>query len=137
MVYLCHANSGGFASIAYTNEGRDSDAMEHFDICRYWKDSIFVSRLPGHALRTLEVPVSSADAERAFSTYNKLVCSSRLSQSDESVRSSADKFVQQCSAAWNGDIIMLDLKAMTIKFYAVGKMSQCWPLSGNNKRVCM
>src|SRR6218665_1626132 len=76
MVYLCHANSGGFASIAYTNEGRDSDAMEHFDICRYWKDSIFVSRLPGHALRTLEVPVSSADAERAFSTYNKLVCTS-------------------------------------------------------------
>src|SRR6218665_3858916 len=72
-------------------------------------------RLAGHALRTLEVPMSSADAERAFSTYNKLICSSRLSLSDESVR-------VLHSAAWNGDISgRLDLKVMTIKFYAVGK----------------
>ncbi len=66
----------------YTNEDRDSDAMEHFDIiCRYWKDRCAsLLRLAGHALRTLEgrrLPVSSANAERAFSkpTYNKLVCS--------------------------------------------------------------
>ena len=86
----------------YTNVGRDSDAAEHFDIilCRYWKDRCAsLPRLAGHALRTLEVglPVSSADAERAFSTYNKLVCSSRLSLSDESVR-------VLHSAVWNGEI---------------------------------
>jgi len=53
----------------YTNVGRDSDAMEHFDTCRYWKDRCAsLPRLAGHALRTLEVPVSSADAERTFST---------------------------------------------------------------------
>ena len=82
----------------YTNVGRDSDAMEHFDICRYGKDRCAsLPCLVGHALRTVEVPVSSADAERAFSTYNKLVCSSRFSLSDESVR-------VLHSAAWNGDI---------------------------------
>src|SRR6218665_408758 len=82
----------------YTNEGRDSDAMEHLDICRYWKDRCAsLPRLAGHALRTLEGPVSSSDAERAFSTYNKLICSSRLSLSDEFVR-------VLHSAAWNSDI---------------------------------
>jgi len=33
------------------------------------------------------VPVSLADAERAFSNYNEFVCSSRMSLSDESSRS--------------------------------------------------
>src|SRR6218665_9700 len=38
----------------YTNEGRDSDAVEHLDICRYWKDRCAsLPRLVGHALRTL------------------------------------------------------------------------------------
>ena len=32
------------------------------------------------------------------------------------------EFVQVLhSAAWNGDILVVDLKAMTIKFYSVGK----------------
>jgi hypothetical protein len=80
----------------YTN--MDSDAVEHFDISRYWNDRrASLPRFAGHALRTLDVPVSSADAERAFSSYNKLVCSSRLSLSDESVK-------VLHSAAWNGDI---------------------------------
>jgi hAT family C-terminal dimerisation region len=80
----------------YTNV--DSNAVEHFDVCRYWNDRrTSLPRLAGHALRTLDVPVSSADAERACSSYNKLVCSSRLSLSDESVRALH-------SAAWNGDI---------------------------------
>jgi hypothetical protein len=76
----------------------DSNNVDHFDICRYWIDRR--SSLPclaRHALRTLDVPVSSADAERAFSSYNKLVCSSRMSLADESVR-------VLHSAAWNGDI---------------------------------
>ena len=73
----------------------DTDAMEHFDISRYWNDE----RLAGHALRALDVPLSYsfADAERAFSKYNKLVCCSRLSLSDESVE-------VLHSAGWNGDI---------------------------------
>jgi hypothetical protein len=50
-----------------------------------------------HALRALDVPVSSADVERAFSAYKKLVCPSRLALCDESVR-------VLHSAAWNGDI---------------------------------
>ena len=50
-----------------------------------------------HAIRRIAVPVTSADAERAFSSYNKLVCYSRLSLSDESVR-------VLHSAAWNGDV---------------------------------
>ena len=43
----------------------DTDAMEHFDLSRYWNDE----RLAGHALRALDVPLSYsfADAERAFS----------------------------------------------------------------------
>src|SRR6218665_3336544 len=71
-------------------------------------------RLAWHALRTLEVPASSADAERAFSrpTYNKLI-----------VGSSADSRClmnpSECCIQPPGMVV--DLKAMTIKFYAVGK----------------
>ena len=80
----------------YTN--MDPDAMEHFDISRYWNDKrASLPHLAGHALRALDVPLSSADAERAFSKYNKLVCCSRLSLSDESVE-------VLHSAGWNGDI---------------------------------
>jgi len=80
----------------YTNI--DSDSVEHFDISRYWNDRrAALPRLAAHALRALDIPVSSADAERAFSSYNKLVCFSRQSLSDESVRALH-------SAAWNGDI---------------------------------
>ena len=76
----------------------DSEAAEHFDISRYWNDRrASLPRLAAHALRALDIPVSSADAERAFSSYNKLVCFSRQSLSDESVRALH-------SAAWNGDI---------------------------------
>jgi len=59
----------------YTTVGRDSEAMEHFDIiiCRYWKDRI--------------------------------------------------------------DMRILNF--MQLHFMQLVKMSQCWPLSGNNKRVCM
>src|SRR6218665_109433 len=72
----------------------------------------------------LEVPVPSADAERAFSTHNKHACSSRLSLPDESVR-------VLHSAAWNGDIVV-DLKAMTIKFYEVSRSPKVGlPISGN------
>jgi len=60
----------------YTNT--DSASVEHFDISRYWNDRCAsLPRLAAHALRALDVPVSSADAERAFSSYNKLVCFSR------------------------------------------------------------
>ena len=56
--------------------------QEHFDISRYWNDRrAALPRLAGHALRALDFPVSSADAERAFSNYNKLVCFSRMSLS--------------------------------------------------------
>lgn len=80
----------------YTNV--DSNAVEHFDIYRYWNDRrASLPRLAGHALRTLDVPVSSADAERAFSNYNQVVSSSRLSLSDESIRILH-------SIAWNGDV---------------------------------
>jgi hypothetical protein len=74
------------------------DSVEHFDIIRYWNDrSASLPLLTRHALRALNVPVSSADAERAFSSYTKLVCSSRLSMADETIR-------VLHSAAWNGDI---------------------------------
>ena len=82
----------------YTNI--DSESAEHFDISRYWNDRrASLPRLAAHALRALDVPVSSADAERAFSrpSYNKLVCFSRQSLCDESVRALH-------LAAWNGDI---------------------------------
>jgi len=80
----------------YTNV--DDNSVEHFDISRYWLDrQASLPRLAKHAIRTLDVPVTSADAERAFSSYKKLVCYSRLSLSDESAR------VLQ-SATWNGDI---------------------------------
>lgn len=76
----------------------DGNSTEVFDISRYWHDRrASLPRLTRHALRTLDVPVTSADAERAFSSYNKLVCYSRLSLSDESVK-------VLHSAAWNGDI---------------------------------
>jgi hypothetical protein len=92
----------------YTNV--DANAVEHLDIYRYWNDRrASVPRLAAYALRTLDVPVSSADAERAFSSYNKLVCSSRLSLSDDSIR-------VLHSAAWNGDIILVvDLRATTTR----------------------
>jgi len=68
----------------------DNNSVEHFDISRYWLDRrASLPRLAKHAIRTLDVPVTSADAERAFSRYNKLVCYSRLSLSDESVKSAA------------------------------------------------
>ena len=80
----------------YTN--LDADAKEQFDILQYWRDRIgSLPHLSAHALRTLNVPVSSADAERAFSSYNKLVSSSRLSLCDESIQ-------VLHSAAWNSDI---------------------------------
>lgn len=82
----------------YTNMNSDAALVEHFDISRYWNDRrSTLPRLAGHALRALSVPVSSADAERCFSSYNKLVCASRLSLSDESVQ-------VLHSVAWNGDI---------------------------------
>jgi hypothetical protein len=43
------------------------------------------------------VTSGTADAERAFSSYNKLVCSSILNLADETIRALH-------SAAWNGDI---------------------------------
>lgn len=80
----------------YTNINPDSG--EFFDIRCYWNDRCAsMPRLAAHALCALDVPVSSADAERAFSSYNKLVSFSRQSLSDESVRALH-------SAAWNGDI---------------------------------
>jgi len=80
----------------YTNI--DSDSAEHFDISCYWNDRrAALPCLAAHALRALDIPVSSADAERAFSSYNKLVCFSKQSLSDKSVRALH-------SAAWNGDI---------------------------------
>jgi len=76
----------------------DDNSVEHFDISRYWLDRrASLPRLAKHAFRTIDVPVTSADAERAFSRYNKLVCYRRLSLSDESVG-------VLHSAAWNGDI---------------------------------
>ena len=86
---------------AYSNMQSQSGAMEnqeHFDISRYWNDRrAALPRLADHALRALDVPVSSADAEGAFSNYNKLVCFSRMSLSDESVK-------VLHATAWNGDI---------------------------------
>lgn len=76
----------------------DASSVEHFDITRYWIDKrTSLPLLSAHALRALDVPVSSADVERAFSAYKKLVCPSRLALCDESVR-------VLHSAAWNGDI---------------------------------
>ena len=70
---------------AYINV--DSNNVEHFDISRYWNDRLAsLPLLTGHAERVLNVPVSSADAERAFSSYNKLVSSSRLNLAGESIR---------------------------------------------------
>ena len=81
---------------AYINV--DSNNVEHFDISRYWNDRrASLPLLTGHAERVLNVPVSSADAERAFSSYNKLVSSSRPNLADESIR-------VLHSASWNGDI---------------------------------
>jgi len=58
----------------YTN--LDADAKEQFDILHYRTDrSGSLPHSVAHALRMLNMPVSSADAERAFSSYNKLVSS--------------------------------------------------------------
>ena len=76
----------------------DVSSVEHFDISRYWNDKrTSLPLLAAHAFRAIQVPVSSADVERVFSSYKKLVCSSRLALSDDSVR-------VLHSAAWNGDI---------------------------------
>src|SRR6218665_1330865 len=40
-------------------------------------------------------------------------------------------------AAWDGDILVVDLKARTLNFMQLVKMSQCWPISGNKKRTCL
>ena len=57
--------------------------------------------------------VSSADAERAFSNYNKLVCFSRMSMFDESV-----KILH--ATAWNGDIFWpLNLKATQKRLWSL------------------
>ena len=50
---------------AYINV--DSNNVEHFDMSRYWNDRrASLPLLTGHAQRARDVPVSSADAERAF-----------------------------------------------------------------------
>jgi len=60
------------------------------------------------------VPVSLADAERAFSNYNELVCSSRMSLSDESSRS----YTQQHGMA----TFLAALKATISTRLALGSM---------------
>ena len=71
--------------------------------------------LTQHAVRALNVPVSStgAEAERALNSYRPITncCVLADSLSKQSVK-------ELCSVAWNGDLYV-DLKAMTVhKFTA-------------------
>ena len=67
--------------------------------------------LTQHALRALNVPVSSVDAEaeRALNSYRPMTnwCVLADSISEDSVK-------ELCSVAWNGDLYV-DLKAMTVR----------------------
>ena len=69
--------------------------------------------LTQHALRALNVPVSSADpeAERVLNSYRPITnwCVLAHLLSEESVK-------ELCSAAWNGDLYV-DSKAMTVHMF--------------------
>lgn len=59
-----------------------------FNINEYWEyKSIQLPRLSAYAMEVLSIPVTSADAERSFSLYNKIVTEKRSLISDEVARS--------------------------------------------------
>ena len=76
---------------------------------KYAYRKIFFYKKSTDELYALNVPVSSAVAERALNSYRLITnwCVLADSLSEKSVK-------QLCSAAWNGDLYV-DLKAVTLR----------------------
>ena len=65
----------------------DLESEDDFNIYNFWiSQKAFRPKLAQMALRTLSIPVSSADAERSFSGYNYVVDYKRCNISNESAR---------------------------------------------------